>query len=197
MPSLTRFVALVLLAFQSFPLSADGPPSLPPEGLPAPPPLPENLLRNQPEGPPPELPDPSELVAQLKQLGELLAMSPEKLRNLRQTIEFIEKMPPQAREAMRIRLAQVTQLNAGLEREIAELTTVVPELPSSDVSQFWLASSEQEREALRTQLEALSPAQKAKVLSSRIQAFLKKRDDAFARMRESLEARRRAHQGGD
>jgi hypothetical protein len=124
-------------------------------------------------------------------------MSPEKLRNLRQTIEFIEKMPPQAREAMRIRLAQVTQLNAGLEREIAELTTVVPELPSSDVSQFWLASSEQEREALRTQLEALTPAQKTKVLSSRIQAFLKKRDDAFARMRESLEARRRAHQGGD
>jgi hypothetical protein len=160
--------------------------------LQAPPPLPPEILNNPPPQPPPDLPDPSELIAQLKQLDELLSMSPEKLRKLRQTVEFIEKMSDAEREAMRIRLSQVTRMTDDLRQEIATLSKIVPKIPRSDISQFWLAESDARREQMRASLAALPAAEQAALLQSWISEFVVKRDEVFRQMKQVLEAKKAA-----
>jgi hypothetical protein len=150
------------------------------------------MLDKRPEGPPPDLPDPTELVNQLRQLEELLSLSPERLQRLRQTIEFIEKMSAQEREAMRIRLAQVTRMNDDLRREIDGLASLLPEIPKADFSQFWLAASKKERETVRKALADKDKAAQTRYLQPRVEAFVEKRDQAFARMRQTLEAKRKS-----
>lgn len=115
-------------------------------------------------------------------------MSPEKLVKLRQSIEFIEKMSPDEREAMRIRLAQVTQLNKALDSEVQNLHAIAPKLRESDLAQFWIASSEDQREATRSSLESLqSPKDKADFLHEKVEAFIQRREKTLTRMRERLQ----------
>jgi len=162
-----------------------------PPGLPQPPPLPDDLRDKRPHTPPPELPDPSQLIEQLKQLQELLSMSPERLQKLRDTIEFIEGMSPAEREAMHIRLSQITRMTDDLREEIKELARHVPSLAESDVSQFWLSNSPSDRQSFRTSFSALSDAQKTEFLKDAVRSFTERRDEVFARMRETLESKRR------
>ncbi|MFO7724040.1 MAG: DUF3106 domain-containing protein [Oceanipulchritudo sp.] len=161
-----------------------------PPPLPKPPPLPPEMRENRPQGPPPDLPDPSDLIDQLKQLEELLSLSPEKLQRLRQTLEFIEKMSPQEREAMRIRLAQVTQMTAERKKEIKELMRHLPDIEKSDFTQFWLAANSDTRATIRSKLEELPAEEGSAFLQARVLDFIEKRDEAFARMRSSLEEKR-------
>jgi len=148
------------------------------------------MREKRPQGPPPNLPDPSELIEQLTQLEELLSFSPEKLQRLRQTLEFIEKMSPQEREAMRIRLAQVTQMTDERKAEITALMRFLPDISKSDFTQFWLASSSETRARIRSGLKDRSTSEKTDFLTPRVRDFIKKRDEAFARMRSSLEEKR-------
>lgn len=181
-PSL--IVAVLLSGLSSPGLRAAGPP------LQAPPPLPPEILNSRPPAPPADLPDPSELIAQLKQLEELLSLSPEKLSKLRQTIEFIEKMSDAEREAMRIRLAQVTQMTDELRQEIDSLARFIPVARRSDLSQFWLAASDAERTAIRNELSDLPPSEKSDLLLSRIASFVERRDEVFSKMQQSIEEKR-------
>ena len=162
----------------------------PPEGLPDPPPLPPEVRDRVPMTPPPDLPDPSELFAQLKQLEELLSLSPTKLSKLRQTIEYIEKMAPDEREAMRIRLSQITRVTPALRQEIDQLAQWLPKDLHSGLSQFWLAASTEERDRVREQLARLEDPEKSDFLGERVRAFIQKRDEVFAKMRASLEKKR-------
>jgi len=180
--------AVLLLGTLSSTLAA---PASRPENLPKPPPLPESLRDKRPEKPPPELPDPSQLIDQLQQLQELLSMPPERLQKLRHTIEFIERMSPSEREAMHIRLSQITRMTDELRDEIRDLANHVPSLPQSDVSQFWLSNSQSEREAFRSHFSKLDNVEKAAFLKEKVDAFVERRDEVFARMRESLEKKRR------
>lgn len=118
-------------------------------------------------------------------------MPPERLQKLRDTIEFIEGMSPAEREAMHIRLSQITRMTDSLRDEIADLANYVPSLPESDVSQFWLSNSKSEREDFRSAFSRLSPEDKTAFLDENVRAFVKRRDEVFARMRESLEKKRR------
>ena len=170
-------------------------PSLP-EDLPKPPPLPQEMKDRAPARPPPDLPDPAKLIEQLKQLEELLSLSPEKLKSLRQTLEFIEKMNPQEREAMRIRLSQVTQLTEDLRKEIDALAKTVPISERSNLSQFWLAASEEERETVRQKLASLDPDEQSQYLKKKIEAFVIHRDAVFEQMKSSLEAKQGTVPGG-
>lgn len=181
-PSLT--VAAFLSGLSSPDLLAASPP------LQAPPPLPPEILNSRPPAPPADLPDSSELIAQLRQLEELLSLGPEKLRKLRQTIEFIEKMSDAERESMRIRLSQVTQMTDELRQEIDSLARFLPAARRSDLSQFWLASTDAERTAIRRELSDLSPSEKSALLSSRISAFVERRDEVFSKMQQSIEEKR-------
>lgn len=158
--------------------------------LKTPPPLPPELLNNPPPQPPPDLPDPSELISQLKQLEELLSLSPDKLRKLRQTIEFIEKMSEPEREAMRIRISQVTQMTDALRQEIDTLSRLVPAIAKPDVSQFWLAEKETDREIKRKALDAASGSRKSELLTDWITAFVHKREAVFREMKEALEEKK-------
>lgn len=168
--------------------------SEPPPHLPDPPPLPEDMLNKRPTEPPPDLPDPTELIAQLTQLEELLSLEPAKLQKLRETIEFIEKMSPEEREAMRIRLSQVTRMTGSLRAEINDLAELVPGLNKSNLSQFWLAASEEDRTELRTTMEALELNEKQAFLNKQVEAFVEHRDAVFAQMKEALERKREALQ---
>ncbi|MEX0332263.1 MAG: hypothetical protein AB3N64_12655 [Puniceicoccaceae bacterium] len=140
--------------------------------------------------PPPDLPDFSELQEQLRQLQELLSMPPEKLRKLRQTIEFIEKMSPSERDAMHIRLSQITQATPELKDEINHLARRLPANMQASLSQFWYASSPEERTSIRAELKKLPPEEGSAFLSEKVSAFIQHRDEVFARMRQSLEQRR-------
>lgn len=159
-----------------------------PIDLPTPPPLTEEMRNQAPVKPPPNLPNPADLMEQLRQLQELIAMSPEKLVKLRQSIEFIEKMSPEEREAMRIRLAQVTQLNRSLDAEVQNLHAIAPDLRESDLAQFWIASSEEQREATRSSLESLqNDKDKAEFLHKKVEAFIERRETTLSKMRERLQ----------
>ena len=164
-------------------------PPPPPENLPAPPPLPPELKDKTPDAPPPELPDPSELKRQLKQLEELLSMSPERLQRLRQTIAFIEKMPDEEREAMRIRIRQITETSPAMEKEIDRLGEWVPSSLRSDLSQFWLAATPDKRKVVRDRLASLEAEEKAAYLEKTVRSFIERRDRVFRKMQESLEQR--------
>lgn len=177
----------LILAAASFGIAQQ---SGPPLNLPTPPPLSEEMIRRAPTEPPPDLPDPAELISQLKQLEELLSMGPEKLKSLRQTLEFIEKMSIEEREAMRIRLSQITQMTAELREEIDSLAKLLPNDRKTDLSQFWLAAQEEERQAIRDSLKSLEEEQKADLLSAKVADFVSHRDEVFQRMKDSLEAKR-------
>lgn len=181
-------VAALIVSIGGSTLSAVDPPA----DMPAPPPLPEDMLNKRPTGPPPDLPDPTELIAQLKQLEELLSLKPSKLQKLRETIEFIEKMSSEEREAMRIRLSQVTRMTDDLRSEINAFARLVPEINKSDLSQFWLAASEEDRSEIRERMAGLETSQKQDLLAARIDAFVDHRDAVFKRMKEALEAKRDA-----
>ena len=161
-----------------------------PMNLPEPPPLPPSLKDRQ-LALPPDLPDPSELQLQLQQLGELLNMDPEKLNKLRQTIEFVERMSPAEREAMRIRISQVTRATPELSREVNQLARLCPLVNQADLSQYWLAASQSERQRVRAELDQLNQQQRASFLENKVKAFTDKRDSAFEEMRKSLEAKRK------
>jgi hypothetical protein len=183
-------VLLVLLALCSgIPLSWANKP--PPIDLPAPPPLPPNF-KAAPPTPPPDLPDPAELHAQLKQLGELLSLSPEKLNKLRQTIEFVENMSAAEREAMRIRLSQITQATPKLREEVRSMRAAFPSVPASDLSQFWYAASQSERDRVRKHLKELPEGEKSPFLKSKVDAFVQHREAAFNSMKETLKEKRRS-----
>ena len=142
--------------------------------------------------PPPDLPDFSELQAQLRQLEELLALPPERLSKLRQTIEFIERMSQAERDAMHIRLSQITQSTPKLKAEINQIARVLsPDLHSS-FSQFWHASSAEERENMRSMLDTLSDEEKSTFLEEKIATFVQHRDKVFTTMKQSLENKKKA-----
>ncbi len=179
-----------ILLFCALGICLEGPAQTSPENLPTPPPLPP-ALRNKPLTPPPDLPDPSELYAQLNQLGDLLNMGPEKLNKLRETIEFIEKMSPDEREAMRIRISQITQATPEIKEEIEGLVYRFPEIPRSNLSQFWYAASKDERSSIRENLKILDKDKQFQFLNAKVEAFVRKRDEVFESMRSSLENKRK------
>lgn len=188
-------VLLVLLALSGgIPFSWANKP--PPVDLPAPPPLPPNF-KAAPPTPPPDLPNPAELHAQLKQLGELLSLSPEKLNKLRQTIEFVENMSTAEREAMRIRLSQITQATPKLREEVRSMQAAFPSIPASDLSQFWYAASQSERESVRQHLQELPEGEKSSFLKGKVDAFVQHRDAAFKSMKETLDKKRQSARKSD
>lgn len=168
-----------------------GQPNLP-ENLPKPPPLPPEILKRKPPTPPPDLPDPSELMEQLRQLEELLSMTPEQLRKLRETVEIIENKSPAEREAMRIRLRQVTQMTDALRTEIASFRQIAPSLSNSDLTQYWLSLEREQRESAREVMRDLSRENKRAFLLEAVSSFVERRDELFSEMRKNLPDRRPA-----
>ena len=157
--------------------------------LPKPPPLPDSL-RNRQLTPPPDLPDPTELYSQLEQMGDLLALPEEKLKALRQTIEFIERMSPGEREAMRIRLRQITEATPEMKTEIANMAKAFPGINQPNLTQYWYAAMEDERELVREQLQKMDKEDQATFLQAKVAAFVTKRDQVNETKKRTLEKKR-------
>ncbi|MCC5835172.1 MAG: DUF3106 domain-containing protein [Opitutales bacterium] len=149
----------------------------------SPPHLPDGL-NMRPPAPPPDLPDPDELLGQLKQLDDLLAMDPEALRRLRETIDMIANMSAEQREAMRIRLSQITRMTPELRNEINELSQWIGRENRNALSQFWLSLESSAREAKRSHLGSLDENAKREWLANEVEAFRAHRDKVFESMRE-------------
>jgi hypothetical protein len=93
---------------------------------------------------------------------------------------------------MHIRLSQITQSTPELIEEINTMSQLLPKALQSSLSQFWYASSENERQLTRSRLDSLQDSQKTAFLMAKVEAFAKHRDEVFAIMRESMESRRKA-----
>lgn len=188
-PNLQKTLFLILAFLIGPALYCQTPPD-PPVNLPKPPPIPREILERKPPTPPPDLPDPSELKDQLKQLEELLSMTPEQLRKLRQTIEIIENKSDAERETMRIRLRQVTEMTDELRQEISRFQAIAGNLSRSDITQFWLAMEAPEREGMRKKLAGLPELEKKALLIKWVEAFNVKKNRAFSEMQRSLKDRK-------
>jgi len=165
------------------------PHELPP--LPPPPPFPKELLNRVPPAPPPGLPDENELRGQLRQLEELLSLPAENLKRMRETIEMLERMSPEQRESLRLRLLKFKELSPALTREIDQLAPLLPESDRRMFRDYWISLTEEQRAAARERLAQLDTNGKTLWLDRETTAFAQRRDELFRTMREQLEARRR------
>lgn len=123
------------------------------------------------------------MIEQLRQFDNLLQLSTEQLKRLRETIEFIERLAPEEREAMRLRLAQVTRMTPELRAEIDELANLVPPATHGLLNQYWVSLTDAERTAVRDALAAVEPGQRSPILEGHISAFHLRRDAAQNRLR--------------
>lgn len=151
-----------------------------------PPPLPEELLRSKPTPPTENVPDSMELFAKLEQFSELVSLSPEQLTQLRMTIEFIERMTPEERELMRSKLLRITQSTQLRKLELRGLLPLVKPSMHSDLTQFWMTASEEDRKSIQQELGKLSGDKKAEYLAGHIQSFIQRRNSVFSEMKSSL-----------
>jgi hypothetical protein len=158
-----------------------------PSSLPNPPPLPPELLGAPPPAPPANLPSAADMIAELRQLDELLQLSADQLRKLRQTLELIEKMSPAEREAMRLRLAEITRMTPELRREVGELSELLPPFYRNLLSQYWLAMNADQRAEVRRKLNQMpGPEARTAWLVEQVDAFRVYRDALFDKMRRNL-----------
>lgn len=134
-------------------------------------------------GPPPNLPDDGLIRQQLEQLNELLQMSPQQLRRIRETIEMIERMSPEERSKLRTRLQEFINLSPDLQQEIKELAQQVDPGQRSLLRQYWMSLRPEERSAMLEQLHAMSDEEVKSSLRTQLNSFRKEREEAFEAMR--------------
>lgn len=178
-------LSLVIGCMNAWAQPAGTPPPPPRE---APPPLPPEVLAQRPSAPPPGLPDPTELREQLALLYELLSAPPEKLAQMRKTIEMIEDMSPEDREFLRMRLVQLQEDAPELQAEIAAYAEGLDEEHRDLARRYWLSLRKEEREAERKKLDRMEPAEQT--------AYLRKRIDAFEEKQAELREHLRSPEGG-
>ncbi len=132
------------------------------------------------------IPDPSDLFSQLDQMGQLIQLSPEQLKQLRLTIEFLEKMSPEERESMRRKLEEIAQVSKARKSEVRHLIPYLPPRYHSDLSQLWMAASEKERATIQEAIEPLSNWDKGQYLIARVREFVAQRDQVYSELIQSL-----------
>lgn len=157
----------------------------------------ENEIKsNQPEAAAPQAPvrfplallrDPSNLFGQLEQMNQLIQLTPEQLGQLRMTIEFLENMSPDERESMRARLAQIAEVSKIRKSEVRDLIPYLPPRYHSDLSQLWMAASDQQRAKILKAIEPLENWDKGQYLIARVNEFVAKRESVYAELIQSLE----------
>jgi len=145
-----------------------------------PPPLDPEILERAPKELPPNLPEPEEMMEKLRQLDELLRMSPQALRKLRRSIEAIEEMSPRERQAMQLRLAKITRMTPQLKDEIESLARLLPGSYKEPLTQYWLSLEPEGREKLRLRWKDLERNTQAVDLLRQVDLFIERRDRILA-----------------
>jgi hypothetical protein len=133
------------------------------------------------------IPDPSNLFSQLDQMNQLIALPTEQLKQLRLTIEFLEKLSPEERESMRRKLAEISIVSNARKSEVRHLIPYLPPRFHSDLSQLWMSASAEERATIQKDIEPLSNWDKGQYLIKRVQEYVTRREAVYSELVQSLE----------
>lgn len=195
MPATSHFTPLLRVCFVLLALvggsalgardaAVSGPPTEPPPAL-----SPE-VLANRPTQPPPTeppeaAPDPAELLAQLELLQEFLNLSPAELERVRNTITMIERLSPEERAQMRIRLAAMQVELRQMEGSFTTFESLLAGRLQSDFRRFWISLPPHERMRLRHQFDTLPEEERSDWLTARVELFQKHEASVIQRLQAS------------
>ena len=132
------------------------------------------------------IPDPSDLFAQLDQMSQLIQLTPDQLKQLRLTIEFLEKLSPEERKSMQLRLAEISEVSNARKSEVRHLVPFLPPRYHSDLSQLWMAASDEERSTIMAEIEPLKNWDKGQYLIAKVQEFVSRREALYSELIQSL-----------
>ncbi|MDP0499374.1 MAG: hypothetical protein Q7P63_04665 [Verrucomicrobiota bacterium JB022] len=153
------------------PLLAHAAPSLdigsPPDEVPE---LPAELKGKTPPPPPTDLPDADKLRAQLRTLEFLLNMQPEDLQRLRQSLEMIERLSPEQRQAMRIKLAEMRS-PAPMPPQVAIVVQELQPNRQRRFTQWWVSLATEQRETLEARIIEMPAEERHAWIEEHLQLF--------------------------
>lgn len=159
------------------PVPPTAPPALPPDVLAARPTAPPDTA------PPSEIPDPTELIAQLELLQQFLELSPAELRRIRQTVALIERLSPEERSRMRERLATMRLDLNEVDQSIALFAKHLPPRERPAFRRFWMSLSHADREQLSAQFSQLDRDARAAWVDARLSEFHAHEEKVLQRLR--------------
>lgn len=141
----------------------NGPLRRPVEPPPPPPQVAQYIQDGAPPSLPKDLPTESEMRAQLMQLERFLELSPDKIRQMRTTLQRIEAMSPEEREALRQRLSHIRTANLPQHEEFQRNEAVMDSFSPEDrelIRDYWLHLDEAERVQRQRILAAMHEEQR-------------------------------------
>ncbi|KAF0093414.1 MAG: hypothetical protein E1N59_2917 [Puniceicoccaceae bacterium 5H] len=155
----------------NLPLAAapDQPPGLdsPPDEVPQ---LPEELKGKTPPPPPTDLPDAEKLRAQLRMIEFLLNMPPEELQRLRQSLEMIERLSPEQRQAMRLKLAEMRS-PAPMPPQIAIVVQELHPAKQRRFTQWWVSLATEQRKIMLERMCQLPEPERQEWVEEHLELF--------------------------
>lgn len=144
------FLATPLMAERSQRPAESPPPSSEPPELPA-----EVRLHIPPSPPSQDRPDGSGLQAQLELLHEFLTLPPEQLQRIRHAVHLIERLSPEERESMRLRIARMRSEAPEVAGEAESYSRSLDPSAKAKFKRFWLSLPREERQQLKEQWAAI------------------------------------------
>lgn len=98
-----------------------------------------------------------------RMLGNLLSMDDAQLAKLRETIERIEQMSPEEKQAMRKRLKQMNQMDPSQVDAMRDRFQKIPKEERETMRQRWTEMSPVERQEWREKLRNMTPEERKQV----------------------------------
>lgn len=118
---------------------------------------------------------------ELRLLGQFLALPPDRLSRVRQTIERIERMSPEERERLRSELEAYRRLNPETRAAIRKRWDGVSHQDRALMRRYFFDLNPEERIRERERLAAMNPSERSAYLRELV-------DDMRARLRDEAEA---------
>lgn len=99
-------------------------------------------------------------------IKQLLEMPPEKLSELRQTIERIEKMSPEEKERMRAKVETFNRMDSEKREQLRQRYSEIPKETRQQMRKRWIEMQPEEKRALFERMKDLSPSEQADLMES-------------------------------
>lgn len=101
-----------------------------------------------------------------RMLQHFLAMDPEELTKLRQTIERIEQMSPEEKQTLRERIGKLEKMKPERVNALRERFNSIPEEQREAMRQRWLEMTPEERKTWRTKLRTMSQEERVELFET-------------------------------
>lgn len=103
----------------------------------------------------------NESMHQLIMIERFLDMPPERLAEIRATLERVEAMSPEEKDAMRKRIAEFRRLPPEKRHKISQALENIPEAERRKIHAYWKSMSPEERRKKREAFQNMSPEERA------------------------------------